>query len=391
MTPNPARSATVPPGWPTSPPRRGSARRRSAGCSTASRASPPATRRSVLAALDVLGYERPQRLRQRSDGLVGLVTPELDNPIFPAFAQAIEQALTRHGYTPVLCTQMPGGAHRGRVHRAAGGARRGRHHLRLRAARRHHRRIGPLRPAAAARACRSSWSTATRPTSTRPVHLPRRPGGGAAGRARIWSIWGTRGSAWPWARAVRAGAAARSRASRRRWRSCWGVGEEADELISALAVPVEGGQAAAGALLDRGCTGDRVRERHDGAGRDPGGPAAGSGGARRRLGGRLRRLAADRLHRPAADHRAATRAGDGQAAVRTLLEEIGGAPAKHASSSSCRSWWSAAPRAPAPRSFVDRRRLPAVRPDRGGSPGWRSAAGVPPGERGVMACRRSAL
>ncbi|MFB9676466.1 LacI family DNA-binding transcriptional regulator [Streptosporangium vulgare] len=68
------------------------------------------TRQAVLTALDLMGYERPQRLRQRSNGLVGLVTPELDNPIFPAFAQAIEKALTQHGYTPVLCTQLPGGA-----------------------------------------------------------------------------------------------------------------------------------------------------------------------------------------------------------------------------------------------------------------------------------------
>ncbi|MYS21882.1 substrate-binding domain-containing protein [Streptomyces sp. SID4948] len=68
------------------------------------------TRQSVLAALDLLGYERPVRLRQRSAGLVGLITPELDNPIFPAFAQIIGQALTRHGYTPVLATQTPGGS-----------------------------------------------------------------------------------------------------------------------------------------------------------------------------------------------------------------------------------------------------------------------------------------
>ncbi|MCQ6552008.1 LacI family transcriptional regulator [Streptomyces sp. C10-9-1] len=68
-----------------------------------------ATRHRVLAALDVLGYERPVRLRQRSAGLVGLITPELTNPIFPAFAQVIEQALAGHGYTPVLCTQSPGG------------------------------------------------------------------------------------------------------------------------------------------------------------------------------------------------------------------------------------------------------------------------------------------
>ncbi|MEU5607246.1 LacI family DNA-binding transcriptional regulator [Streptomyces sparsogenes] len=68
------------------------------------------TRESVLAALDVLGYERPVRLRTRSAGLVGLITPELDNPIFPALAQVIGQALTRQGYTPVLATQMPGGS-----------------------------------------------------------------------------------------------------------------------------------------------------------------------------------------------------------------------------------------------------------------------------------------
>lgn len=68
------------------------------------------TRQKVLAALDVLGYDRPVRLRQRSAGLVGLVIPELTNPIFPAFAQVIEQSLSGYGYTPVLGTQMPGGA-----------------------------------------------------------------------------------------------------------------------------------------------------------------------------------------------------------------------------------------------------------------------------------------
>jgi len=69
----------------------------------------PETRQAVLTALDVLGYERPARLRKRSAGLVGLVVPELDNPIFPAFAQVIESVLAQQGYTPVLCTQTPGG------------------------------------------------------------------------------------------------------------------------------------------------------------------------------------------------------------------------------------------------------------------------------------------
>jgi LacI family repressor for deo operon, udp, cdd, tsx, nupC, and nupG len=66
-------------------------------------------RQAVLTALDVLGYERPARLRKRSAGLVGLVVPELDNPIFPAFAQHIESVLAQQGFTPVLCTQTPGG------------------------------------------------------------------------------------------------------------------------------------------------------------------------------------------------------------------------------------------------------------------------------------------
>jgi alanine racemase len=66
-------------------------------------------RQAVLTALDVLGYERPEKLKRRSAGLVGLVVPELTNPIFPAFAQVIETVLAQKGYTPVLCTQTPGG------------------------------------------------------------------------------------------------------------------------------------------------------------------------------------------------------------------------------------------------------------------------------------------
>ncbi len=69
------------------------------------------TRESVIRALDGLGYERPERLRTRSGRLVGLVVPELDNPVFPAFVHGIESALTQYGYATVLCTQTPGGAH----------------------------------------------------------------------------------------------------------------------------------------------------------------------------------------------------------------------------------------------------------------------------------------
>jgi DNA-binding LacI/PurR family transcriptional regulator len=66
------------------------------------------TRETVLTALDVLGYERPTKLRGERARLVGLVLPELQNPIFPALAEVIGAALSQHGLTPVLCTQTSG-------------------------------------------------------------------------------------------------------------------------------------------------------------------------------------------------------------------------------------------------------------------------------------------
>ena len=67
------------------------------------------TRQAVLAALDVLGYERPSKLRGERARLVGLFLPELTNPIFPAFGELVGGGLVQQGYTPVLCTQTAGG------------------------------------------------------------------------------------------------------------------------------------------------------------------------------------------------------------------------------------------------------------------------------------------
>src|ERR1700682_4769926 len=67
------------------------------------------TRTSVLTALDVLGYERPTKLRGERARLVGLVLPELQNPIFPAFAEVVADALAKRGFTPVLCTKTSAG------------------------------------------------------------------------------------------------------------------------------------------------------------------------------------------------------------------------------------------------------------------------------------------
>jgi DNA-binding LacI/PurR family transcriptional regulator len=68
------------------------------------------TREAVLAALDVLGYERPTQLRGERARLIGLVLPELQNPIFPALAELIGGALAQRGFTPVLCTRTTAAA-----------------------------------------------------------------------------------------------------------------------------------------------------------------------------------------------------------------------------------------------------------------------------------------
>jgi DNA-binding LacI/PurR family transcriptional regulator len=67
------------------------------------------TRRAVLQAMAQLGYEHGRLRPARRTGLVGLIVPELDNPVFPRFAQAIESRLAREGFTTVLCTSTPSG------------------------------------------------------------------------------------------------------------------------------------------------------------------------------------------------------------------------------------------------------------------------------------------
>lgn len=63
------------------------------------------TRDVVLRAVDQLGAAALVRPRQLEAGLVGLIVPELDNPIFPALAQLVEARLASAGYTCVLgCT-----------------------------------------------------------------------------------------------------------------------------------------------------------------------------------------------------------------------------------------------------------------------------------------------
>jgi DNA-binding LacI/PurR family transcriptional regulator len=67
------------------------------------------TRDRVLTALDVLGHERPAKFRRGRAGLVGLVVPDLQNPIFPAFVESVSAGLVKQGLMPVLCTRTADG------------------------------------------------------------------------------------------------------------------------------------------------------------------------------------------------------------------------------------------------------------------------------------------
>ncbi|MEZ5216215.1 MAG: LacI family DNA-binding transcriptional regulator [Ilumatobacteraceae bacterium] len=68
----------------------------------------PGTRAKVLAVLADLGYLPPALRTNSRVGLVGLIVPELTNPIFPAFAQAFVARLMEHGYVSVLCCMAQG-------------------------------------------------------------------------------------------------------------------------------------------------------------------------------------------------------------------------------------------------------------------------------------------
>lgn len=67
------------------------------------------TREAVLSALDVCGIERPSRYRAGRAALIGLVVPDLQNPIFSAFAEALCGLLNKRGLIPVLCTRTADG------------------------------------------------------------------------------------------------------------------------------------------------------------------------------------------------------------------------------------------------------------------------------------------
>ena len=68
------------------------------------------TRERVLRVLAELGYA-PEALHPSPQaGVIGLIVPELDNPIFPKFVQTVEARLLSSGYLCVLCCATRTGA-----------------------------------------------------------------------------------------------------------------------------------------------------------------------------------------------------------------------------------------------------------------------------------------
>jgi len=68
-----------------------------------------AVRRQVLQAAQAAGYTAGRRPAPVDSGTVGVIVPELDNPVFPAFVQQLQLRLVRQGLTPLVGSQLASG------------------------------------------------------------------------------------------------------------------------------------------------------------------------------------------------------------------------------------------------------------------------------------------
>ena len=212
------------------------------------------TRQAVLTALDVLGYERPTKLRGERARLVGLVLPELQNPIFPAFAEVIGGALAQHGFTPGAVHPDRGRRLRGRLRRAPAPAAGLRHRLRRRPATPRRTRRTTTTPGWPSATCRPSSST---PRST-DLDFPRVSCDDAVAIEQAIGHLLSLGHTTD--RAARSGPATTCRrsASSRRPRPIAEAGRHrrcGPTRSPARCYSLEGGQAAATRLLEAGVTG----------------------------------------------------------------------------------------------------------------------------------------
>ena len=70
----------------------------------------PRTKANVVRVLAELGYEPAALRTSPRAGSIGLLVPELDNPVFPAIAQSVEARLLDRGYVSILCCASRVGA-----------------------------------------------------------------------------------------------------------------------------------------------------------------------------------------------------------------------------------------------------------------------------------------
>lgn len=68
----------------------------------------PGSKQAVLDAVTELGMP-PQRIQRNGSGLVGIITPDLSNPIFPEFVTRLGTMLAQDGYLSIVCSYTPAG------------------------------------------------------------------------------------------------------------------------------------------------------------------------------------------------------------------------------------------------------------------------------------------
>ena len=210
-----------------------------------------ATRAAVLTALDVLGYERPTQLRGDRARLVGLVLPELQNPIFPALADVIGDALAQHGLTPLLCTRTAGGVSEAEYvdlllqHRVSGVVFAGGLYAMADAPHEHYRRLSERRLPVVLLNAGIEHLGFPRVSCDDTVAVEQGVGHlRSLGHERIGMVLGTSDHV-------------PSRRKLAAFRTVLAAGGErpADDAIEHTLFSIEGGQVAAGKLIDRGFTG----------------------------------------------------------------------------------------------------------------------------------------
>ena len=209
-------------------------------------------RQAVLQAMDDLGYERPDRARSTTRGQVGIIVPDLTNPIFPAIAQSVVSLLSQEDFIPIL-RALPGGGRSEDEYIEVLVAQEASGIIFICSAHadgqasleRYHRLRGRA-------ASRSSWSTAPA-RNWRPPPFPMTTPQQSAPLCSTWPAWGTGRSDWQSDRT----------ASFPAWQKLAGfrsalaeyLGTEDPEPHTATSMfTVEGGQSAANELLDSGHT-----------------------------------------------------------------------------------------------------------------------------------------